>query len=135
MIVDAQKRECINLLIEGKKITDIAKEIGASRTSIYNWMDNEEFKAELNKSLQRIKSEGEQRILSDLSTYIDNIKYLATKARSEKTRLDANTYLTDRVLGKTTSKLEIKEDNKQKEENVNILDEIDEFEDDTEENE
>ena len=132
MIIDAQKRECINLLIEGKKITDIAKEIGVSRTSIYNWMDNEEFKAELGKTLQRIKSEGEQRILSDLNTYIDNIKYLATKARSEKTRLDANTYLTDRVLGKTTSKLEIKEDNKQKEENINILDEIEEFEEDTE---
>ena len=120
------------MIAAGERIAEIARVIGVSRQSIYNWLDNEEFKAELDKTLQRIKSEGEQRILSDLNTYIDNIKYLATKARSEKTRLDANTYLTDRVLGKTTSKLEIKEDNKQKEENINILDEIEEFEEDTE---
>ena len=124
MIVDPIKLECIRLLIEGWKVSEIAKEIGVSRRTIYNWMDKEEFKATLNESMQQIKQEGENAIIKDLVSYIDNIKWLAIKSKSEKIRLDASTYLVDRVLGKSSSRVEITDDKKE-ETNIDVLSVLD----------
>lgn len=104
----------INLLVEGKqKRTDIAKACGVSRNALYDWMDNVEFKAEWEKSLQRIINYGEQSIKANLDKHIQNILVLANSAESEKIKLDANCYLIDRVLGKTTTKIDVTAEQKQ----------------------
>ncbi|NMA49623.1 MAG: helix-turn-helix domain-containing protein [Tissierellia bacterium] len=127
-MLDEAKIDCINMIVEGVRISDIAIKIKKSRQTIYNWLnDDKEFKAELDRVLQRIKSQGEQKILVNLNKYIDNIEYLAMKAKSEKIKLDANAYLTDRVLGRPTSKLNVQEENKE-EEATNILNDINEIE-------
>ncbi|MDB2071390.1 helix-turn-helix domain-containing protein [Clostridium paraputrificum] len=99
--------ECINLLIKGYKITEIANKLPASRTAIYNWLADDEFKAELNKQKQEIKDSGKSRIVNKLDTYIDRIEDLALNATSEKTKLDATALLLAYAIGKPTNKQEI----------------------------
>lgn len=108
IMLDERKRQAILLLAENsQKKADIAELVGVSRKTIYNWLDDEEFVAELHLVTQRIQSFGENSIKLNLEKYIQNIHELARTADSEKVRLEANQYLVDRVLGKTTAKLSI----------------------------
>lgn len=107
MILDEQKEQCITYLLQGYTISDVARLINCSRQAIYNWLDNEEFKAELDKRRQEIVKAGNQKIVKDLDLYINKIKLLATKAKSEKVQLDAAIYLLDRIYGTPRSKVDI----------------------------
>ncbi|HVJ49721.1 hypothetical protein [Desulfitobacterium sp.] len=44
MEIDGQKQLAIDLLIQGEKKTDIARQIGIQRTLLYDWMKHPEFK-------------------------------------------------------------------------------------------
>lgn len=110
MIVDEQKNQCITYLLKGEKITDIAKLIDCSRTAIYDWLRNPDFMAEVHKREQEMKTAGNKKILSDVETYIDKLKLLATKSNSQKVQLAATEYLLDRIYGRPTTKQEILED-------------------------
>lgn len=108
-----QQLECIEMLCIGtKKIQDIAKEIGCDRRTISKWKSqNKEFKAELDKRAHDFESgliEEAQSILKrKLGIALDNIIDIATSTSvKEETRLKANQYLIDRVLGNTTTKIE-----------------------------
>lgn len=125
MVIDKQKVECIDYLIAGYTITDTAKLLNICRQSIYNWLADKDFKAELDKRIQELSVAGNNKILADVITYVDRLKLLATKSKSEKVQLDALTYLLDRVYGKPTSNLNVN-DNEDDKDNVDkdILDEI-----------
>lgn len=113
-LLDRRQRKAIALLIENQyKKTEIADMVGVSRQTIYDWMKNKEFAAELDKTLQQIKIFGENSIKANLQQHINQIQKLAATAESEKTRLEAATYLVDRVLGKTTSKIDLTAEAKQ----------------------
>ena len=107
-MLDERKYKAIALLAENvHQKTDIAEIVGVSRQTIYDWLKDPEFVAELDSVLQSIKSFGEKSIKSNLAKYIKNVDILANCAESEKIRLEANMYLIDRVLGKTTSKIDV----------------------------
>lgn len=113
-MLDKRQRKAIALLIENQyKKTEIADMVGVTRQTIYNWLENEEFVTELNDTLHKIKVFGENSIKANLQQYINQIQKLAVTAESEKTRLEAATYLVDRVLGKTTSKIDLTAEAKQ----------------------
>lgn len=113
-LLDKRQRKAIALLIENQhKKTEIAEIVGVTRQTIYNWLENEEFVTELNDTLHKIKIFGENSIKANLQQYINQIQKLAVTAESEKTRLEAATYLVDRVLGKTTSKIDLTAEAKQ----------------------
>jgi len=113
-LLDKRQRKAIALLIENQyKKTEIADMVGVTRQTIYNWLENEEFVTELNDTLHKIKVFGENSIKANLQQYINQIQKLAVTAESEKTRLEAATYLVDRVLGKTTSKIDLTAEAKQ----------------------
>ncbi|MBV4450565.1 helix-turn-helix domain-containing protein [Clostridium tyrobutyricum] len=97
------QEKMITMLIEGERITDIARKIGVSRTSIYTWKDNDEVKAELNRRTQDIKNQGNAYILKDVQTYIDEIKNIAKNSTDQRVKFSANRYLIDRTLGTPTA--------------------------------
>lgn len=105
-MLDEIKEKAITYLIKGEGVTDVAKLIGKSRQTIYDWLDNDEFKAELDRRRQEIITKGNAILLAELNSSVERIKKIAVKSTSEKVRLDANTYLIDRVLGRTTTKVE-----------------------------
>lgn len=93
------QEKMITMLIEGHRITDIAKKIGVSRQTIYSWRNNEEVNAELDQRRQDIKNQGNAHILKDVSTYIDEVKKIAKESTDQRVKFSANKYLIDRTLG------------------------------------
>ena len=119
-----QQKECIEQLCIGTKtIQQIAKEIGCDRRTISRWKNNDgEFKAELDKRSHDFESglidEAQSILKRKLGVAVANIVEIANDPKTkEETRLKANQYLVDRVLGNTTTKIEQavdkKEDKKQ----------------------
>ena len=99
--------QAIVLLVKGETITDIANIIGVSRISVSNWKNNNEvFKAELDKSIQMLKSNVDSKILSNIEPLIDKLIKIALKSSSDKTSLDAIIYALNRVLGTPTNKIQ-----------------------------
>ena len=116
-MLNEKQVEVLQLHVEGENITNISKITGVTRQSIYNWMKDEEFKEELDKALDRAKSDANYKITSKLTNYIDELSRLALTAKSEKIRSDTLMYLVDRVLGKSTTKIESMVDNNSNKEN------------------
>lgn len=115
-MIDRDKMLAIELLIDNKlNKTEIAKQCNRSRQWLYDNVLNDEIcRAEVDKRLQQIQTHGINVIKSNLQKSIDNIIDLANNSDSEKIKADCNFYLIDRVLGKTTTKLDIStEDMKQ----------------------
>lgn len=105
-MIDEKKERAITMILEGTPIIDIAKILGVNRGTIYNWLENEEFKNELGRRKQEIATQGNNLILSELSAYIKELKKIALHGKSEKVRSDTAAYLVNRILGNTTTKIE-----------------------------
>ena len=127
-MLDDKRLLAIQLLIDNKlNKTEIAQKCERSRQWLYDILEEEEVKKELDSALQRIKLFGEQTLKSNLSDSIANVVYLANNANSEKIKLEANTYLIDRVLGKPTSKVDMQSENKEDTNQVDVLENIEKF--------
>lgn len=97
--------KAIELLVQGESISDVAKIIGASRTTVSTWKNKDElFKAELDKSIQALKSDVETQIMNNINPLTDRLIKIALKSNSDKTSLDAIIYTLNRVLGTPTNK-------------------------------
>ncbi|MDE3397152.1 helix-turn-helix domain containing protein, partial [Clostridioides difficile] len=68
----------VYLLISGLTVTEVAKAIGVTRQTIYNWMNREHIRKEIDRRKQELTNQGNLLILKDLETYINNIKELAS---------------------------------------------------------
>jgi AcrR family transcriptional regulator len=123
MIITDNHLKAIEYIIEGKSMTDIAKICGIGRATLYNWLDNKEFKAELDKQRQDIKTNIETKVVSKLGVYLDELHRIATTSKNDKERRSACEYLVDRALGKSTTKVaDVTE-----EENKAAVDDIDDM--------
>ena len=96
------KDQDIMMLLQGENISDIAKKIGCTRQSIYNWKDKPHIKAELDARRRDLKKSAHNLITRDICTYVDNIKDLANNSTDQRVRLQANKYLIDQCLGSPT---------------------------------
>lgn len=125
-LTDNQKK-FIDLYFTGDNMTNIAKRIGVSRQSCYKYLDNDEVKSEMDRRLTEIKSQADKKLKGKLDVYISKLEEIAFNGKSEKTRADALEYLVDRVLGKTTTKVEdiSNDDEKKKVDLDNELKELD----------
>lgn len=123
MILAEKHLKAIDLIIEGKNLTDISKVLKVSRTSIYNWLKHKEFNNELNKRKQEIKSKGMDKMLCELELHLNNISDLALNSSSDAVRLNASSFYVEHVLGKATTKIEATTDSKEDEKDMN-MDEI-----------
>ncbi|WP_368236406.1 helix-turn-helix domain-containing protein [Clostridium perfringens] len=123
MILAEKHLKAIDLIIEGKNLTDISRILKVSRTSIYNWLKDKEFNNELNKRKQEIKSKGMDKMLCELELHLNNISNLALNSASDAVRLNASSFYVEHVLGKATTKIEATTDSKEDEKDMN-MDEI-----------
>ena len=105
MALDERKLKAIESIINGETMVNVAKLSGVSRQALYNWVEDDDFKAELDRRVQEIKNQGQQRITSKLTTYIDELERIALTSKSEKNKMDTLQYLVDRVLGRATSRI------------------------------
>ena len=106
MVLGEKHYKCIELLIKGLKYTEIAKKVPCSRESIYSWLRDDNFKAELDKFQQEIKKQGTNRILAKVDTYIGRIEEIAFNSASDNVKLNALEFLYEAVCGKATTKIE-----------------------------
>ena len=116
--------KAIDLLIKGETISDVAKIVGVSRQSVSFWKNSDEvFKAELEKSIQGLKSQVNARILDNMTPLMDKLIKIALKSSSDKTSLDAIIYALNRVCGTPTNKTQdVTEDQDKDNKNTNIED-------------
>lgn len=117
------QEKMITMLIEGERITDIARKIGVSRQTIYSWMNKDDAKAELDQRRQDIKTQGNAYILKDVQTYIDEVKRIAKSSTDQRVKFSANKYLIDRTLGVPTATGDEDMDNNSDNVNENELEE------------
>lgn len=94
------------LYSEGYTPTEIAKELGVNRSTFYDWLKKEEFTSEVDRYKAEIVTTAEKQMTNKVTNYIHALEDIALAGRSEKNRVDALTYLLDRVLGKSTTKIQ-----------------------------
>lgn len=123
MIITENHIKAMSYIIEGKSMTDIAKICGVGRATLYNWLDNKEFKAELDKQRQDVKNNANTEIVNKLGCYIKILHEIATTSKNDKERRAACEYLVDRALGKSTTRVAdvSEDDNKEKVEDIESM--------------
>lgn len=120
-VLNEKQMQAIELIAKGETLTDVARIIGASRTSVSTWKNkNEVFKAELNKYIQGMKDGVDKRIMNNINPLIDRAIRIALKGKSDKTSLDAIIYLLNRVLGTPTNKTQDVTDTDKEDNTVDI---------------
>lgn len=98
--------EAAIMLAEGKNRTEIARELKISRQTLYDWLKLDEFNEEVNRIVTLSKDETEKRLTFNIDKYVSELEKIAFNSKSEKTKSDTLQYLIDRVLGKTTTKVQ-----------------------------
>lgn len=116
-IISQQQEDMISMILKGENITAIAKKINVTRSTIYSWLNKDFIKNELDRRRKDIVNQGNNYILKDAKSYIDNIKALAKDKSDKRVCLAANQYLLNRIYGNPTSVIE-----SNGEDNSNILD-------------
>lgn len=99
----------IDLILEGHKMTEIAKETGIYRSQLYRWLDREAFKAELESRRAQLRKSAKDKITGQVNVLADEMLKMALNSTDQRVKLQAIKYLLDRSLGIPTA---AKEDNK-----------------------
>ena len=108
MIINDKHILCMQKLLEGKTISEIAKSLKVSRQSIYNWLEDKDFIIEMDRLRQQTINQAENKLNGKVATYLDELEALALDSgTSEKVRADILKYLVNRTLGNTTAKTEV----------------------------
>ena len=125
--ISLQQYDMIALYLKGENISDIAKKLNVNRKTIYNWLDKDNVKAELDKRRRDLTNQANQILMKDITTYIENIQELARDKSDKRVCLAANQYLINRLYGNPTNSIvtEDKTDNKKEYFDLDILDEVD----------
>lgn len=128
-MIDERQRKAVELLVAGEHSkVDIARLAGISRTTLYNWLNEDEFNRKLDKRLAEIKTQAEMELNSKLPKAIDLYWELATSDKTDnRTKQIALSYIIDRSLGKVVARTEIT-DNRIQNDNISeddILEVID----------
>ncbi|MBU3171367.1 helix-turn-helix domain-containing protein [Clostridium estertheticum] len=118
-MLDDNKLQCIQLIVKGESKTEIAKLIKVSRKTIYNWIEDEEFKKELSEMREESKNRAKEIINNEAVKAAKIVVDLMQKAKSEKVRYGAASDILDRGLGKATSRMELA-DSREGEDDISV---------------
>lgn len=86
---------------------DIAKEVGVSRTSLWQWEKDSSFIAEVDRLKREMKTQGQNFLLGKVNRTVNEIYNIAMNGDSEKVRLEALKYIADHALGRAAAKHEL----------------------------
>ena len=127
-MLDEKHLKVCHLLSIGTSITEIAKVMGMTRQTIYDWKKKEEMKAELDRQgqdfISSMQASGRAYAPKAMARLID----LCENGTSDKTQLDAASKIIDKYMSNAT-KIEIADGRDSKDDvTVDVLDdEIKEF--------
>ncbi|WP_252239001.1 helix-turn-helix domain-containing protein [Clostridium sp. VAP51] len=111
-VINMDQDKMIDMILSGESIAEIARKLNVARSTIYTWKEKENIKAELESRRQQLKKTGQDKISSDICTYINNMKEMANQKTDNRVRFQANKYLIDQCLGSpTAAKEEVKTSN------------------------
>lgn len=129
-LTDKQKRAA-ELYMQSTPITDIAKVVGVSRPTIYDWLKLPDMKAFLDTLTTDAKNYAERKLNGKLDIYVSELEKIALASKSEKVKTDTLIYLINRILGTPTSKTQDvgKDEEKESLTNDQIEDEFSKFKD------
>ena len=102
-MITEQQSKMIDYLIAGENKTEIAKQLGVSRQTIYAWIQLKEVKEEKRKRLNDIKKEAKEKIATKVDNCIDVIYEIALKSKDTRTKFQAAKYLCDQFIGSPTA--------------------------------
>lgn len=108
LMLDERQMLALDKLVEGTHTRSaIARDLNISRQTLYNYLENAEFAAELDKRMKEAKGLVEKRLNTKMDFALDNILKIAADSSNQRTMLEANKYILDRCLGKPTSKVDL----------------------------
>ncbi|MEA4921401.1 MAG: phBC6A51 family helix-turn-helix protein [Clostridiaceae bacterium] len=106
-LTDKQK-QAIEMLCTGDYTKqEVADFVQVDRTTIYNWLNNERFMAELEKGLQQIKSQANKEFTSRLPRAIEEYWKICTSSTDVRTKEKALANWIERSLGRIANTINI----------------------------
>ena len=122
-LLTQQQQAAASLLANGSMEKQaIAKYIGISRTTLYQWMKNDNFNAEVDRLKHEIKVFGQEIIAGKLAEAVSKYWNLIESTDNQRVKAEGYQYFINRNLGKPTSKLELEAGMKEAEVSDDILD-------------
>lgn len=113
-MLDERKEIAISALIIGNGPSEASRKANVSRGTIYSWLENKEFKDELEKRRKLIVTEGNNYIIANNQSHLEVIHNLAVSTSDKRTALAAACYLVDRAMGKVATKIALDNDDNNK---------------------
>src|SRR5690625_1315496 len=105
IMLDDRKILAIQHLAEGVETrSKISKLVGISRTTLYDWLDDEEFRAELNRRIHQRKNLVETVIDSKLDEMVNQLARLATTSDNDMVKSQIMKWWIEMGIGKATNK-------------------------------
>lgn len=102
-MITNEQIEMIDMVIEGKPITNIARILNKSRATIYAWLKLDEVIQEMERRKIQLKQAAKDKITSNVESYINNLIDLAFNSKDQRIKFQANKYLIDQCLGTPTT--------------------------------
>ena len=128
--LNEKQYRCIEMLVEkNMNVSETARELGVARNTIYNWMQSDEFKAELGRTEQEIKDRTHQIFIRRLPEVIEKL-YKLTDCNDNRTKIQAINQWVDRALGKVSTSVTV-EDKRENQDDYDIREALTRIEDNT----
>ncbi|MGE5627814.1 MAG: phBC6A51 family helix-turn-helix protein [Solirubrobacterales bacterium] len=96
MLLAAQLRS------QGIDVTEVCKQVEISRTTFYNWMNNDMFVAELSRCEQEFLTTTRKMLAAYGPKAVHKLMKLAEDAESEKVQMDASAKILDKLVSNAT---------------------------------
>lgn len=107
-MLDERKLMLIDEIVKGEATkTEIARIVGVSRQTVYDWLDDPKVAEKVDERLQALKGFAEKKLETKIDMALDNLIVLANDNSNKRVQAQVNMYLIDRALGKPTSKVDI----------------------------
>ena len=102
-IITLQQDKMIDMLVAGENIAEIARRLNVARSTIYDWKSKPVIIAELEQRRADLKKTAQNKIVSDVSTCIDNMYAMANQKTDQRVRYQANKFIIEMALGKASN--------------------------------
>lgn len=98
-ILSKEQSDMIDMMLEGVPMTNIAKEIGVHRSTLYVWKDLDYVRAELEERRRQLRKAAKDKLTANVTNYVANLIELANNSSDQRVKLQANKYLLDQAIG------------------------------------
>lgn len=112
-MLDARKLQLIEMWIQGKSKSCISREIGVSRQTVYEWLQDPEVISQIEEAKKDLVQAAKNRLTTRLDSYLDRLHEIAMSSKDSRTAAQCLIYLSDKVLGKTAVEGSVPQDKRE----------------------